>query len=324
MPEPSAHKINGGPAPPLRVWLATAVIAILAAALSIPPFLRIRAERELSFIRPCSEQIAAFTARGKNRQKVCPKIVVLGTSRICSGLFFDEQMEEFARQQAFGEIRFLRLARVKGTIDHFLPLFDQIIDAKPDILFIEADSLFFSWEKGGISEIVKEHSIYCRNCIKRGLRWVAGNHEKNKTTEELVGLWENNLIIPQKQDVEQFQFYSELLKKRQCRRGFDPEEPVAAMLRRAYEKGVRIVILDLPRSELMNTQIPASHKRLTKELSNQLGTLCAARFIVYPGQLGLGCFADFTHLNDKGRELFSRWLLSQIKDITGIGGSRCS
>jgi hypothetical protein len=312
----------GAPPPPLAVWGIVAGILLVAFLLPLFPYLRNHVDAERAFRGACANRIADFTARCDALRSPEPRIVAVGGSLLACATRFDEAMDDLSRREGDGEIRFLRLARVWSSIDQFLPVKDRIFAARPDVLLIDAEILTYRMKPATVSNAIHEYAEYCRQWIKLLLK--GGGHRQitENQPDRMALLGAEVFESPVIRDARLFSWYRGVIVNREPRGLLPPGDPILALLYEARNRGIRVAVLDLPRSRQAADIIPASHRQKAGELRRQLERECGVRFLDYPRQLPLAMFRDYSHLSATGAELYSRWLLARVSAMLREGGGR--
>jgi hypothetical protein len=331
MPSPPPHRTV--PAAPLWVWCASLALVILLGVTSLAPFLRYRSEQDRAFFNDCATRIDALgQGSGATGAKAPIRIIGIGSSLLYRATYNQREMSEFAQIEGFAQLDFLRLTRGGAELLQFAPLMDRIIAARPDILLIQADLLTYRWHSER-EELFHQHAEYVKLMLIRGLSLIAGNPSwlRGQTASPVLLNEAGDTLAdgrmpgrekPPLQDVaEEAAGKARALNDRLPVTRFDAADPVLQTLKRARERGIRIVLLGIPRISEVEVLIPQAERRRERELLRQTEELFGARYIAFDRSLGPDCFEDSAHLNKRGRAEFSRWLITQMHELHRHGGS---
>lgn len=301
------------PVPPLRVWYAVALVILIVVLVTIPPFLWHRETIEQGFLRSCTTRLHAFSNRCRGSNGDEPRIIALGSSLVACGMLCDERMESCVQRERLGTVHFLRLARAKSSVEHFLPVLEQVLNVAPDILLIDADSILYRFQAGPFQPLLGDYADYVRSIARRQLLRVMGVVD---TRRELPALLDADFEFTAQQNSETFRLYASAMKNREACGLLPPGHPVIQLLRRARARGIRVVLVEMPRSRQAESVIPTAHLARNKALRGQLERECGVIFLKHPERFPLDRFRDFSHLNQAGAEQFSRWLMAESEKIS--------
>lgn len=292
-----AKGANAPPAPPLRVWAATASVCLITGLVFFLMFRNYLAGVKKEFVTSGPERIGAFSQSGPGAQRV----IALGTSLMYFDTFFDGKMDAFARSRGYERLRFLRIARARGSFEYFSPLLESILAARPDVLIIEHDLLFYRWAADGqdLPGFIKERikSFFGIPFKPNHLILLDGNLEPGTPVMDPAGF----------ADPEKF------IAMRPLATGWDGE--VEDFLDRARGRGITVVLLKMPRAPLAERVLAPEAYRGVIEARMKRYRALGARELVFPEELDLSHYLDYSHLNEKGREIFSRWLVVRLEEL---------
>jgi hypothetical protein len=289
--------------------------------LALPPFLRYRAAVERDFRSVCMERIGDFTAHCAARSAPASRIIAIGGSLLICAVPSDEEMESLAQHEGYGEIRFLRLSRIQSSFEHFLPMMERVIAARPDILLIDSDILSFRLQQPEHSKWLEEYGEFCRERLKESLHRFDRHRSQSRSDREMAALTGAALLdsLPAR-NAQFFSSYREVIVHRKPRGALSPGDPILARLKLARARGIRVILLELPRSRQAEMIMPARHLQKSRELRRQLEQECGVRTLEFPYRFPLDMYRDYSHLTGPGAERYSRWLIAQTVEMAGGKG----
>lgn len=273
--------------PPLYVWgIACLLVCMIAAAAF---FLRGR-----SFIVQTKEKLHLFSVLNEKR------VVAIGTSLLGQATFPDHLMSDFGREKGFDEFKFFQMTKGGMFLEDIFPSLNEITDAKPDVVVIESNLLLFTLdERERLNMEIGRHKKYLRYLVLRYLLSFTGS--KPRETD----------FLQTRQDAAILAGKTEGLKKYRVRDDVFPEE-IEDFFALSKKQKIKIIIADVPRYEKLEeviTKLPGNNQKMTN-LIQDLKIKYGIEYLEYPEKLGLEYYMDFSHFNQKGRELYSLWLLS--------------
>lgn len=298
MLKPSAKSISQ--APPLLVWVA--VLLVLAAlGLASWPGYKKWSESKSDFVLENTSRLKKFAQENSEDGK---RVVALGNSLLFHGTLFDRDMESLARTHHVRAFSFLRIARNAGEQSHFSPLLEALWHASPDLLLIQSDLLLFVRESS-----VDDEDVDYRHYLKALLSGKV-THQRGKN------LLENNKVekVATNRGKRRLGKAVARFRKLQEKASVDLDE-FKKLLAQARQNGVQIVILDVPRYFAVE-QVRTEDKNTNRlELIRMLREELHLPWLTLPGQLSADCYRDYAHMNARGREQYSRWLLLEIDQL---------
>jgi len=306
-----------GKAVPATVWAAAGVL-FFAVALFAHTLPDAKTAEAIEYFNV--DRLERFPARSSAR---APRIVAVGTSLTMSALFFDEELARFARENGLPEVDLVRFIKLDSALEDFAPLLDPILAAEPDAVFFEtrlftlinrlddrkARKLHFITKDDGSDDRKKLKLFFTQIFSKKA--------PSRKRDNPNIPVSEQRLLekLGQRQNQRNLWEFQDAMEERFSIRPFS----VPAGYQRFYDalkqKRIAAILLDAPVShqELaiyakeMETEIPALIRRYEEA--------CGMRYLEYPGQRGLEYFNDFRHMNERGRDAYSRWFLSEIPKL---------
>ncbi len=292
-------------APPLTVWAAGAA---LAAGVIVLAFLRHNA---MAAAPQPQQLMAAFASKilAAPRQPGELRVLGLGTSLLWAAT--PPGQIDPPHQPAW--LNWVRLIKGGPGLGALAQALAQVERAPPDVVVVEK-TLLFEEEGSGIDELVK---IDIKHALKTALLVVA-----NGALPAM--LLQSKAKLPLAEQSMAFQ----------CTPGFaglSPQQRIgyATYLRRAYaqptpdpvltaallrlaRRGVRVVILDVPRSAELERPSAADKARWYARLRQALPPGPILRYQAAPSYQDTRLYCDGAHLNGAGSRRFGPWWLAQL------------
>lgn len=279
---------------PLYVWGLTFFFVCVVVGFSLFLFRQ-------SFVYSNIEKIRIFSTVTEKR------IIALGSSLLGHATFPDEFMSDFGKANGFDDFKYLQITRGGGLQEDFIPFMHSITEAKPDIVVIESNLVLLDLDKSERLKLIeRRHQKKLRHIGSQLIRWFFGAKQKNsqstlKTIDQQT-----------KQDSMFFVLRSEFTKNHFGVRDTILPKEIKDFFVRAKEKKIRVILVDIPRSERLEeviTRLP-SYDQNVSYMIQALKTKYGVEYLKFPDQLGLEYYVDFAHFNQAGRERYSLWLLS--------------
>lgn len=285
-------------APPLRVWIYAILLALLLWVGMLFNNAHAEAVREDHFLRQCRTDIRALHngVDGGNSRLV----ILLGTSlmeKVTRNLLWEEQSSSYGLQN----LRFLKMTLPMSNLYHFLPVMDELLEKPPDLLLIESDLLFN----------VEYHSRFSLKYLMMlpksiMLRIMSPLRRKN----HFRVLHRNpERILARRLKTIQVQ-----MGRLTVARG-----PFAGMVSRLRSRGVRVVIVEIPRSapvdKVKREVILSRHGAFVDFVKRS----CGVPWLVYPEPLSPSWYSDSSHLTPRGARRFLSWLIPEIRNLLAGG-----
>lgn len=251
------------------------------------------------------------------QQPGVPRVVVVGTSLSMSALFFDEDMEQFARDNGLPGVQFIRFTKLDASLEDYAPLLAKILDAAPDIVLFESRLFllthqFKEWEKKTMRFFAQEDGKDARKKLKRFFEERFGaKRPQQKKENPNVAVSEKKILdsIRRRQTQNDLDNFQNAMEDKMIVREFSVPAAYAAFFEELRKRGIIGALLDTPASEHETTLF--AHEKML-ELTRHYQEACAIHALAYPGKLGLEYYKDFRHMNERGRDAFSRWFLAEI------------
>ena len=281
------------PTPPLWVWVTTASIVVLFSLALMPAYQKYKSDPD-GFIVANQIRIKDFARRSENQPV---RVIALGSSPLYRGTYWDQDMEAFAVTHGFEGLAFLRISRPRGTFPQFSPLLDAIFAAKPSVLIIQYD-LFFLTASG-----VATFPTFLYDTIGR-YAGVRDSIDWNKKSRD-------SLPPQSKKSETDFSQYTRRLRRLATLSPI-PGREIENLLSRARENNVQIIVLQMPRNAKVENLLAENEAYVPYNAFRETIQHLGIRQLQLQEKIDLDYFYDFSHLNLKGREIFSRWLITEI------------
>jgi hypothetical protein len=234
------------------------------------------------------------------------RVVSVGDSYSRFSFPYDEKLEKIASERGLS-LKFTRFTKNNGKQRHFAVLLPHVLAAKPDIMLLEADPF--------IVDSLRRSSSFLGS-FRRGIRNI-----KMKVQGKKSGLLsrENSKAGPERTD--DWTTKPEMVEDRlrEMKKGLIPSPPIMPeayekFLTAAKDQGIRVILLDLGHSKVVNEAISSEFK---DQITANLATL-EARYPIevwrFPSNLPLTHYKDISHLNVRGQRVFMDWLFDRLTD----------
>jgi hypothetical protein len=264
------------------------------------------------FYRFNSARVERFAAPEAGSSDEAFRVVLLGSSLTKFGTLGQSEMADLAAAAGLGPSRFLRLIRYGVVFSDLAGLAEEILRARPDVIIMQLDLL------------LHEHGEPMRQQLfRKYLKWLlAGPGPWDADRLDQHELQFNN-VCPWEQSEEMWRY---LVRDQETLLSYDPAGKSARMARdfvlKAAAAGTHVVLLAYPRTPRMEAFKPLMHPLLI-DVVRSLIRSDRISYWRYPGRLPDDAFCDFAHLNRKGQEGFSRWLIDELAALkeTTVGRS---
>ncbi len=299
------------PAPSLRIWICSlTIVCIIFGSLYLlatdPALLVLNYKR----LTDATQKETDLISKKKH-------IVSIGSSITRHAIYYDGEMNAFARQNGFDNFLFIRFVLGGSHLSQFYPLFDHIIAAKPDIVLFQSSFIAYKkkFQKKHHGQI-HSYRYFFKQYVKYGISFGTSfkKFRHNRKQQEPLSL----RTIKKRQSRSQTPSRLKRIAKRRMQwslRKIDeiPDE-LDQFFKQAADAGIKVIILNLPRSEKSKAGLPGTEEeyiRLMKDYENNYQIHC----LDYPYQLGLESFVDYHHMTPTSRENYSSWLLKQLNTL---------
>ncbi len=296
-------------APPMWVWISTAIISLILLIFSIVTFPKIT--------------LHTFNAQRLNRfishpgKTAAPSIAVLGTSLTEKAFYKDEAMEKMADNQGDGlPIRFLRFTLDAGVLPDYHALLGAVIETRPDLICIESALFTINFRGQSFRQYVFDrHRSYIRKCIKMILVHIplVGKRYYLPTEFGRGNYTDPPLGKPIRRRQAQEQYRKSV--RHMVTRSFAEGKKYGDLFREAHRLGVRICLLDLPRADDAWELLPADFQASCRQLIAQYERTYGVIYQDFSLHLAQEDFIDMAHLSAKGRYRYSKWFIEQLPQL---------
>jgi hypothetical protein len=292
--------------PPLRSWIAFMIIVAGLAVLSTYAFMIDETDPEICYDR------ARLASLNRPAGPGTKKIVAVGTSLLACATYFDDHMDEFSWNSGTGRVRFLRITRPSVSINQLAPLLENILDARPDILILERNILFYHYYPS-VGDLAARHSDFLRRKIKGIAAMYTGPQETlNDMPVGILDRDEDLERVPFRRGALEWKEYKEVRTRFTGPGRYVDRKITEDFIDIAHKQNIKVILVDFPRTADADTLILKSDRQLIDSYTDLYKRLYGVRYLHFPEELPLEYFRDYSHLNFKGRELFSAWLLTEI------------
>lgn len=282
--------------------LVIAAAAFVALFILTVHLYRVFKADERRFVESASERLSSLPARDPASAHL--RVVATGSSLIRRATFFDDKMSDFAARNRGARMEFVRVARSNGDITDLAPFFREVLDASPDVVLMEHESVFYTRRKKGFRN---EYPPFLKALIKNlmKMRLVVPKEKANLLDAS------NDPLDPIRPERARRMLNDAVLSYRnRAMADFDEIEP---FFREAREKGIRVVLVDIRRSPALEAAIGVDRSETAAALE-RLGRDYGVELIEPPGY-AQEYYWDYAHLNEAGRELFSLWLVEALAGL---------
>ncbi len=246
------------------------------------------------------------------------KIVVIGSSLVAQGIACPNEIQTLALEKYNTKVQLNKIFLFGNHFEFLVKeqgVFDNLIDLKPDIVFIHNDWLLFDIsdyhfkiEKGILPESwIEFYKILVdknRRFYKGGLKYFReGNQKPNGLRACDYAFYSNEIL-----DTLNFSIRKRTLKS------FAATAYLHADLKRLQKAGIKTYILHLPRpfevdERIFTPKVQKNYYLLLEQYSNKFGI----EYWEYEGRrLYFKEYRDIGHLNEKGKSIYSEWLMDKI------------
>ncbi len=288
-------------APPLYLWCAVAATLAVLFLASLPAFNRFNAV-DRTFFESSVRRLDTFRERAGGDVKSL-KVLAIGSSLMGRAVYFDEQMEALAERRGFPNLVFVRITRSGADISNFTPLLSHMAQAAPDIILVESDSVFYNRHK--IKNVfLREYIIFLRALLMANLKSGPTLPEPRVYENEFDLAWaDKSFARPGKSLLDRAVLdWNEM--------GFTGRVKIERFFSEAAKTGARVVVVDIPRNPEFLARIQRQETNVDKQrLEDDYGV----RSIMFDGEHRPELYSDYAHLNEKGRSVFSDWLIEKLK-----------
>jgi hypothetical protein len=282
-------------APPLTVWAAGAA---LAAGVIVLAFLRhyaLAADPQ----PPSKESMATFTRKllAAPRRQGDLRVLGLGTSLLWAAM----PPGQLDRPPMAPWLNWMRLTKSGLGLGALAPALAEIERAPPDVVVIET-GLLFTDDGSSVTDRIR---LEARQMLKAALLQTQMQlqlAEQSKVFSCAAGI----TILNAARRIA----YADAAHRVYAQDGPDPV--LAATLLRLARRGVRIIVLDVPRSAELEQILAADKARWYARLHQALPPGPMLRYQAAPSYQDASLYCDGAHLNGAGSRRFGPWWLAQL------------
>lgn len=286
--------------PPLSLWLrAVAVFGLLFAA-GIWLGFAVGAPPSQAFLEFNQQRLEEFRTRHGSKQTQSVRVVMLGNSRLKNATIDATLLDQLAARDGSKRAEIFRLVANWAVFRDFEPFLDDLDALEPDVYVVQMDLL-----------VEETATAFERHRALRYLRWLTSGTGPWTWYEPVQEQLDLVCTTETEPDMRAMRAESHLK--------VDPngESPRLAQsfVRRAAASGTRVLLVSVPKSTAFETVLPsaswemlASSRRLAAETSR-------VAVAAFTDTLSDDHFCDVTHLNRKGAEAYSRWLIEQLASV---------
>jgi hypothetical protein len=179
--------------------------------------------------------------------------------------------------------------------------------AAPDIILVESDSVFYNRHK--IKNVfLREYIVFLKALLMANLKSGPTLPEPRVYVENEFDL-QGNDRMPLARPNKTF-LYNALLKWNGM--GLTDSVSIERFLSEAGKTGAKVVLVDIPR----NPEFEALARNQRQEVNGEKQRLedgYGVKSIRFDGEHRPEFYSDYAHLNEKGRSVFSDWLIEELK-----------
>jgi hypothetical protein len=284
--------------PPLIAWLWATALSALAVVGFFHAAHHVGVPQSQAFLEFNRARVEDFAG---TREEDELRVVMLGNSRLKYGTVDEAQLEELADRLGYGDMRFLRLVNNWATFADFAALADDLLAARPDVVVIQLELPAQERAERARALILREYVEWL--LFGRDM-WNPGNEDQRELQHGTPCASSENL-----ED-----------RKRRVGRwlrlepGGASAESARDFVAQAVALGAAVVVLPMPRTSTMERATEAATRELGAAASQLISRQPNVRLLVppaVPDQL----YCDLVHMNDLGRQRFSRWLIAALAGL---------
>ncbi|HHD63993.1 MAG TPA: hypothetical protein ENK96_06455 [Desulfobulbaceae bacterium] len=290
------------------VWISTAIISLILLVLSVVTFPKITLQ---TFNAQRLKRFISYPGK-----MVSPSVAVLGTSLTEKAFYKDEAMERISESQGDGPMHFLRFTLDGGVLPDFHALLSAVIEARPDLICIESALFTVNFRGQSFRHYVFDrHRSYIRKCIKKILIHVPLVRKRYYLPTEFGrGNYKDPPFGKPKRLQQDRTAYRKNVRRMKIR-SFADGKRYADLFNRAHHLGVRICLLDLPRSDDAWQLLSAGFKMSCRQLIAQYEHTYGVMYQAFSLHLTQEDFTDMAHLSARGRHRYSKWFIEQLPQL---------
>lgn len=285
---------------PLKIWGWVSVIFIITQSVLVLFFFK--AKVDLNNNEDYYNQINYMHQEFRKNNSY--KVIIIGSSLIGHGVACSDEITTYLSSKKNVNINLLKIWDSNDPLNKFinLNLIEEIIKAKPDLVLFQTELAAINFTKN--KQWIQKVSFINKSIIRYIFSLKQGNKYSSK-----------NRFCPKNIDI---QFEYDTIKHIPQKRKVKPINDLHFVFngfKRLQKEGIKTVLIDIPR--------PVQSEKIiyTKPFNEQLHKL----FNVYYNNFGITHWnytgapiyykhcIDEGHLNKKGRNIYTEWLLAKIE-----------
>jgi len=289
---------------PIHVWIKSLVLAAVFFWAGFAYFSLIMDDEKRDADYSLTEKI--FTNIGSGDHET--DIYFLGSS-LARCAFFRFASLESSLSENSSDFKYKGIIRRRVILDEYSGKIEQITNIKPKYLFLEANMVCMNMFKGKNEITFTFQSLFQRYISRLALapRYISSHIWRMFDLLYLPVPPRNNTV-----DTDYWSNYARQAKRFRTRSLHDfPEWD--AFFEYARDNGIQVYLFELPRSregmDLLPDGLYEDYLQLIKQYRDEYGI----EYLAYPEILPQkGYFKDAAHLNRRGADLYSNWLVETI------------
>ncbi|WP_426074267.1 hypothetical protein [Janthinobacterium sp. DSP2-3-3] len=289
-------------APPLRIWLYSALlVAGILALISLPRW---------SPWRKPDHAIADHTHQFLDAPSTDGKLRVLGLG---SSLLWAATPPALA-QVAMPGIDWMRMTKPSAGMGYLEPSLEIIEQNPPDILIIEANLLLPDQNDTTMDELRQDFMLAAKTIVYR----ITGNAGLVVPPQAYVALVDQREPAQCNAIPSYMRRHVTLNNAANVQTMFNNtavNRQLTDRLQRLAQRGVRIVVLELRRSELVEQFIMQKKQEWLFRLRQALPPSHHIHYLTSPTYAQQDLYCDGSHMNAAGAHLFALWWAAQLQQL---------
>lgn len=238
------------------------------------------------------------------------KVVLIGTSLTGWGFYEDADMEAYASVHGIPELEFYRMAKSGRRLELFDTLFETLMSAKPNLVFIEEKLLFYKNSRSGPwPESVQKTKQFLLEGILEVIRQrrMPVTSSKDRYYIRDSDLRAQPLLLKKRTD---YQAAASIVR---ARRNFVPSPALHRFLVHARGQNIPVVLLGLPFAQEVEALYPEMDTQYEQKIRQLYLDIYGIEQLPFTDELSEDHFRDLFHVNFDGRDRLSAWFVEQLK-----------
>jgi hypothetical protein len=294
-------KLAPEPATPLAAWLWAAAFAALVVTAFFYAAGQVAIPRSQAFAAFNRERADAFASASRPDEL---RVVLIGNSRVKYGTLDEAGLSGLAADLGYGSMRFLRLVNNWAVFEDFAALEDAILAARPHVVVIQTELLAQERAERARALLLRDYAEWL--AFGRGL-WNPGDVDQAELQYDTPCAHETAPNALRE-------------RERRVRRWLrlQPDGASAGLARafvgRASAQGATVVLLDVPRTTVMEAAKAAANSDIEATASLLIAAQPGVRLLEPagpPDQL----YCDLVHMDEDGRRAFSARLVAALASL---------